>query len=207
MAIKITNSISGYEKSIVILILSCIKELEINLGLNKLISILQGAQSSYIYENNFNKNPYYGILQNYNSKQLKNIIDRLFEMNLVENISVDKDFYSNAITLTAKGLGTIHNGKIDKPNFINKIIKINNKNLSKEKLELFGKLRKVRKEIATSMNKPAFIICSDKVLRKVTKEQPQNTDTLLSIKGIGEHFIENYAPLFLNEIQLHTANK
>ena len=80
MAIKITNSISGYEKSIVILILSCIKELEINVGLNKLISILQGAQSSYIYENNFNKNPYYGILQNYNSKQLKNIIDRLFEM-------------------------------------------------------------------------------------------------------------------------------
>ena len=64
------------EESIMLIILSCIKELEIKVGINKLTAILIGSQSNYIFENKFNNNPFFGFLQNYNSNQIKKIINR-----------------------------------------------------------------------------------------------------------------------------------
>jgi ATP-dependent DNA helicase RecQ len=77
--------------------------------------------------------------------------------------------------------------------------------LSNDNKVLFEKLRIVRKEIATATNKPAYIVCTDKVLREVARQKPSNTNSFLSIKGIGKHFIQNYSSLFLNEIELNAS--
>ena len=66
--------IRNYEKSIMLIVLSCVQELEIKVGKTKLVSILQGSESNYIFENKFNNNSYYGLLQNYNSNQINKII-------------------------------------------------------------------------------------------------------------------------------------
>lgn len=54
--------IRNYEKSIMLIVLSCIQELEIRVGKKRLVSILQFSESNYIFENEFNNNPYYGTL-------------------------------------------------------------------------------------------------------------------------------------------------
>ena len=65
--------INNYEKSIVLMILSCISELEINVGKSKLVSILQGSESNYIFENNFN-------IDNFISSLFKSYLNQYIEI-------------------------------------------------------------------------------------------------------------------------------
>ena len=197
--------ISNYEKSIMLMVLSCVQELEIKVGKNKLVSILQGSESNYIFENEFNNNPYYGLLQNYNSKQINKIIEKLFNMDLVRSEDLEIDYYSKVIEVTNKGSQAINTKSLDDPQLMRELFEEKATQLTARSKIIFEKLRNLRKEISKSINKPAFIICTDKVLREVAKQEPGDVDSLLSIKGIGNHFIEKYSSLFLNEIELNTS--
>jgi len=197
--------ISNYEKSIMLMVLSCVQELEIKVGKKKLVSILQGSESYYIFENEFNNNPYYGLLQNYNSKQINKIIEKLFNMDLVRSEDLEIDYYSKVIDVTNKGSQAINKKSLDDPQLMRELFEEKATQLTARGKILFEKLRNLRKEISKSINKPAFIICTDKVLREVAKQEPADVDSLLSIKGIGNHFIEEYSSLFLNEIELNTS--
>ncbi|MBL7014206.1 MAG: HRDC domain-containing protein [Candidatus Marinimicrobia bacterium] len=195
--------INNYEKSISLMVLSCINDLEFKVGNKKLIAILQGSESNYIFTNEFNNNPFYGLLQNYNSNQISTIIERLVELELVESKKLDLEYYMSVFDLTSKGKAALQSGDLATPYLSNKLFKLNPTIFSDDNKILFERLRKVRKEIAKSINKPAFIVCSDKVLRQITLKLPKNEESLLAIKGIGEHFIQNYSSLFLNEIELN----
>ena len=197
--------ISNYEKSIMLMVLSCVQELEIKVGKTKLVSILQGSESNYIFENEFNNNPYYGLLQNYNSNQINKIIEKLFNMDLVRSEDLEIDYYSKVIDVTNKGSQAINTKSLDDPQLMRELFEEKATQLTARSKILFEKLRNLRKEISKSINKPAFIICTDKVLREVAKQEPGDVDSLLSIKGIGNHFIEKYSSLFLNEIELNTS--
>ena len=196
--------ISNYEKSIMLMVLSCVQELEIKVGKKKLVSILQGSESNYIFENEFNNNPYYGLLQNYNSKQINKIIEKLFNMDLVRSEDLEIDYYSKVIDVTNKGSQAVNTKSLDNPQLMRELFEEKATQLTARSKILFEKLKNLRKEISKSINKPAFIICTDKVLREVAKQEPGDVDSLLSIKGIGNHFIEEYSSLFLNEIELNT---
>ena len=54
--------INNFEKSISLMVLSCINDLEFKVGNKKLIAILQGSESNYIFENEFNNNPFYWLV-------------------------------------------------------------------------------------------------------------------------------------------------
>ena len=205
MRLQTNELINNYEKSIMLMVLSCVQELEIKVGKTKLVSILQGSESNYIFENEFNNNPYYGLLQNYNSNQINKIIEKLFNMDLVRSEDLEIDYYSKVIDVTNKGSQAINTKSLDDPQLMRELFEEKATQLTARSKIIFEKLRNLRKEISKSINKPAFIICTDKVLREVAKQEPGDVDSLLSIKGIGNHFIEKYSSLFLNEIELNTS--
>jgi|TARA_B100001146_G_scaffold221754_1_gene232770 ATP-dependent DNA helicase RecQ len=205
MRIQTNELINNYEKSIMLMVLSCVQELEIKVGKKKLVSILQGSESNYIFENEFNNNPYYGLLQNYNSNQISKIIEKLFNMDLVRSEDLEIDYYSKVIDVTNKGSQAVNTKSLDNPQLMRELFEEKATQLTARSKILFEKLKNLRKEISKSINKPAFIICTDKVLREVAKQEPGDVDSLLSIKGIGNHFIEEYSSLFLNEIELNTS--
>jgi ATP-dependent DNA helicase RecQ len=60
-----------------------------------------------------------------------------------------------------------------------------------------------RRELAKMKDIPAFMIGSDSVLRELTLQKPTNSSALLSIKGIGEKFLQNYGEQFLEVIRMH----
>jgi len=49
MRLQTNELINNYEKSIMLMVLSCVKDLEIKVGKTKLVSILQGSESNYIF--------------------------------------------------------------------------------------------------------------------------------------------------------------
>jgi hypothetical protein len=66
---------------------------------------------------------------------------------------------------------------------------------------LFASLRDVRRELAAAAKDgagvPAFIVCSDAVMREVCRRVPRDARSLQAIKGIGPSFITNYGGAFL----------
>ncbi len=56
----------------------------------------------------------------------------------------------------------------------------------------FQALRKWRKEKATELDLPAFVVFSDRTLRELAIHNPQNIEELKSIHGIGESKLEKF---------------
>jgi ATP-dependent DNA helicase RecQ len=76
------------------------------------------------------------------------------------------------------------------------------KNLSPEYDEaLFGKLRILRKEIASSHDVPPYIIFSDRTLRDMCRNFPETLPDMRRIPGVGEQKLAQYGELFISGIR------
>jgi len=73
--------------------------------------------------------------------------------------------------------------------------------LSEESLELFTRLKGLRKALADRDGVPAYIVFSDRTLLELAERRPQTLDTMLQISGIGETKLERYGSEFLQEIR------
>ena len=71
--------------------------------------------------------------------------------------------------------------------------------------ELFEMLRQLRKEIADEIERPAFIVFSDKTLREIARYKPTTENELLAIKGVGPAKWEAFGPRFIETIESHCA--
>lgn len=67
-------------------------------------------------------------------------------------------------------------------------------------MELFNKLRALRKLIATSVGMPPYIIFSDKTLVDMCVKTPFEKEEMLNVSGVGENKYEQYGQAFLDEI-------
>ena len=63
--------------------------------------------------------------------------------------------------------------------------------------ELLGRLKELRKRLAKERNVPAYIIFSDAVLSAMVAEQPQSTNELGKISGVGPKKLALYGGAFL----------
>jgi len=62
---------------------------------------------------------------------------------------------------------------------------------------LFEKLREVRQTIAKEINKPAFVVFSDRTLRNIAAAKPTTPDAMLAVSGVGPAKLETYGEPFL----------
>ncbi|MFT9008674.1 MAG: RecQ family ATP-dependent DNA helicase [Bifidobacterium sp.] len=66
--------------------------------------------------------------------------------------------------------------------------------------DLFQRLRAVRKEIATEIGKPPYIVFSDRSLRDMVRHRPTDRDSMLQVNGVGEHKWDSYGQRFADAI-------
>ncbi len=69
--------------------------------------------------------------------------------------------------------------------------------LGAEGVELFERLRALRRLIAERLHVPPYVVFSDATLRDLVLVRPRDADQLLLVKGIGEHKRERFGPSFL----------
>ena len=70
-----------------------------------------------------------------------------------------------------------------------------------ENMELFERLKVLRKEIADEMNCPAFVVMSDKTLHALATDMPTTLATFGNTFGIGEHKRDTYGERFIAVIK------
>jgi ATP-dependent DNA helicase RecQ len=64
-------------------------------------------------------------------------------------------------------------------------------------LDLFDRLRVLRRQIADSESVPAYIVFSDAVLREMSRRVPKNERELMTISGVGPAKLTRYGKAFL----------
>ncbi len=70
-------------------------------------------------------------------------------------------------------------------------------------VDLFEKLRALRKSIADRMGMPAFVVFSNATLRQMCTDTPTEPSPFLAIKGVSEAKLDQYGPDFMAAIRDH----
>ena len=163
-------------------ILSCVYRSREKYGIAVLIDILRGMTGPKISSNGLNKLTTYGIMREYSSKFIRDLIKILIEYKYVDLKE-----------------GTYSMLKLNENSY--KILKSNMKVLLKmqeaveEKVlnqKLFNDLRIWRKQKANTEGIKPYIIFSDATLIEICNNVPKNEEELLQIRGMGEKKFKKY---------------
>ncbi|WP_252226558.1 DNA helicase RecQ [Clostridium sp. ZBS2] len=160
-------------------------------GISVLIDILKGFKGPKIIQNNLDKVTTYGIMREYGSSLIKDLINSLLKQGYVD---LKEGTYS-MLKLNQRSYKVLKNKE-------KVIFKILDKEESILNIELFEALKKWRKEKAFKENKKPYIIFSDTTLIDICNNKPDNVEKLLDIRGIGEKKINDYGEEILKIIAL-----
>ena len=172
------------------MILSCVYRTREQYGISVLIDILRGFKGPKIIQNKLNQLSTYGIMKDYSSKFIRDLIKTLIDLGY---INLKEGTYS---------MLKLNNRSI-------KVLKSQEKVICKlsedieekiEDKELFEALRKWRKERAIKLGIKPYIIFADSTIIELANKKPKNKEELLNIRGMGEKKYENYGEEILKII-------
>lgn len=177
-------------------IMSCIKRMKERFGIGLVTDVLKGSKTAKIKSFGFDNLSTYGIMSDYSKETIKELISFLVSENYINCVG---DKYP-ILTLSAECNDVLFK---DKSIFIKrKIEKVKSKNLDiSYDVNLFNILSEIRKNLATELNVPPFVVFSDATLIQMCILYPTTTKELYNVSGIGNYKAENYGKYFLNEIQ------
>lgn len=163
-------------------ILSCVYRTKENFGVSVLIDILRGFTGPKINQYKLYELSTYGIMKEYNSKFIRDIIKTLVDLGYVD---FKKGTYS-MLKLNERSIRVLK-GK-------EKVICKLSSNIEERIInkDLFMKLRQWRKERALKEKIKPYIICSDSTLIELSNLTPKTKEELFNIRGMGEKKVQKY---------------
>lgn len=159
-------------------------------GISVLIDILKGFKGPKIVQNNLDKITTYGLMKEYDSTFIKDLIKSLLNEGFV---GLKEGTYS-MLKLNARSMKLLKSQETAVFKILDKKEPLLNK-------QLFEALKKWRKDKAYRERIKPYIIFSDTSLISISNSRPQNFDELLEIRGVGVKKIEAYGKEILNIIQ------
>jgi len=181
-------------------LLSAIYRTKQSFGIHYIIDILRGSKEQRVIKNGHDKLSVYGIGKEYSKAQWLSISDRLLELGAM--VIGEYRVYS----ITQKGVAILKGE--EKVTIREDRIKV--KKVSKKKkidysddyeIEIFDRLRKLRKEIALKNKVPPYVVFSDKTLKELSIALPTDRISMLDIHGVGEVKFQRYGKEFLRLIR------
>lgn len=186
-------------------VLSAIYHTGQNFGAGHIIDVLRGSQNSKVLQRGHDQLSVYGIGKDQSNQHWNFIIRHLLHAKFL----IIKNWEYRNFGLTPKSLSLLKGEEklllkqTKKRKFKNSKAKSSQADLSHERVDLFEKLRKIRKDLAEENNVPPYIIFADKSLHDMCHILPRNKDEFLMVNGVGQSKCDRYANYFLNAINEH----
>lgn len=179
-------------------ILSCVSETGERYGKKMIIDILRGSRAERIISLGLDAQLTYGIMKSVTEKRIRELIDCVLDAGyLVTNASEYP-----ILQLTAKSASLMRDSSV-----------LTAKLREEEKAEkkpvvsdtgaeagLLDALKKLRREIASAQNVPAYVVFSDATITDMCRIRPRTSDEFLSVSGVGKTKLERYGKEFLAKI-------
>ncbi|MFP3859513.1 MAG: DNA helicase RecQ [Bacteroidales bacterium] len=186
--------------------LSAMHRLNERATISALVDVLKGSYSDVVRSNKFHTIKTFGKGKNITAFAWQMYIQQMLQQGVME---LDyKDHYtlklneeSRKVLFEGKKVQLVHPETIEKR-------KAQKRSESKPRMtkaqqarqNLFEELRKLRKKIAESENKPAFAVFTDASLNDMIDKLPGNFEELLCVEGVGEYKAQKYGNEFLQTI-------
>ncbi len=206
---KLINSLlSEYEQTIARLVLFSMTELPFPLGVKKTIDVLKGNKSSFTINHGLNKLHTFSVLPGYTRDQLSDMLDILINNGLiaVENVSLNDEDYP-VLKISDKGKEYMEGKLPTEFVLLDVLMDKDVPEISEDDQDLYYKLKLTRRQLAEENDIPAFMVCSDLVLRNICIKKPMENEDLEKIKGVGPKFMENYSKQFLYIIRQYVTRE
>jgi len=190
-------------------VLSTIHRVNEEEAIGTLIDVLRGARNSHILEKGLDQIKTYGIGRDISWAHWQQYIIQILNQGLAE-LAFHKN---NALELTSLSKEVLFNSRKVQLTVPVDRTKANKKEAKAGKVEkpstgqsvnnpgLFEHLRMLRSALAKEKGVPAYLIFSDVSLHEMEKHTPRIESDFLEIKGVGQHKMEVYGDLFMEEIR------
>lgn len=178
-------------------ILSAVVRTENRFGKNHIIEVLRGKHSRKVAANGHDRLSVFGIVNDFSAGELSQIINHLAGLGYIKK-SVGK---YPTLSIAKKGVDFLKNGEVLQiPRPQADFEAETEKGELDYNVQLYEKLRALRRELAEKANVPPFIIFGDASLREMAYYLPQDKDSFARISGVGAKKLEDLSQPFLSVI-------
>ncbi|MBL4819968.1 MAG: DNA helicase RecQ, partial [Gammaproteobacteria bacterium] len=170
-------------------------------GVNHLIDVLRGANSSKIFQFDHHQLPVYGVGTDLENNQWRSVFRQLVARGY---LSVDLERFG-ALRLAEKCRALLRGDeKIElRRDVKTRAARQRTKTPLSDDIDvaLWEDLRDCRRELAEEQGIPPYIIFHDSTLQEMCITLPQDLDQFGQLTGVGERKLEKYGPAFLRILQ------
>ncbi len=180
-------------------ILSCMKRTGERFGKSMISGILHGSKSERIFELGLHTQTTYGIMQDYKTAKIRELIDLL---ELEGYIRSEGGEYPSLAT-TPKANGVLFGGErvIMKTAVQEETVRLPSSKKEKRQetgsKDLFAELKALRRRLADEHGIPAYIVFSNATLAEMSAKCPLTEEELLAVSGVGKTKLAMYGAAFL----------
>ncbi|SPF52264.1 ATP-dependent DNA helicase RecQ (fragment) [Candidatus Desulfosporosinus infrequens] len=173
-------------------IISCIYRMRERFGIGMVAEVLKGSRKAKILELRFDELSTHGIMHEVPLQEIKDLINFLVAEDYLELSNGEYPVVKllpNAV-LVIKGEAKVTQ-KVSQQPSRELVVEVN----------LFDRLRALRRKIALRENLPPYMIFADSTLREMAQVFPADHMAMIRISGVGERKLEKYGEEFLEEIR------
>lgn len=188
--------------------LSAVKRTQESEAMGVIIDILKGTQNGYNLDKNYNTLKTFGCGNELTYQQWQLALLQLLQLGYVD-VQYKND---HALKVTPLGDQILFKKKqvaltsLTKEKAIRRDTKV--KSDAQKSFEgLYEKLRKLRLDLATEQNVPAYLIFSDASLKEMANIAPTKESDFIAISGVGDTKLARYGFDFMELIKAHTGKK
>jgi ATP-dependent DNA helicase RecQ len=182
-------------------LLSCIYRTGQRFGFNYVLDVLKGRNTDRIVQNGHQSLSTFGIGNDLSDKQWRSVLRQL----IVKGFAYPSPQHHGAIFLTNLARGLLKSEhelwlRRDTDAGENSGSRKTYRSVTPGDRQLWDRLRQCRKEIAESLNIPAYQVFHDATLMEMMEHKPSNKTEMLAIAGVGETKFERFGQAFLELI-------
>ena len=189
-----------------------------NIGFTTAIDILRGSMSLDVVSHQYNLLKTFAVGRDIPHREWHDYLLQMLQMGFIE-IAYNEDRHIHVTDLGREvlyGKHAVQLAFISREDFSVKARRKRQREESlrtienagaNENMELFNKLKEVRKRIADKHQWPAYVVLSDRSLHRLAIERPTTLDAFGNTFGIGEHKRDNYGTAFIEVIKEYATDQ
>ena len=197
--------------------LSAIVRTEEKIGFTLMVDILRGTLSPDVVSNKYNEIKTFGAGRDISARDWHDYLLQMLQMGFFE-IAYNEDRHLHITSLGQEVLYGRRNVQLAIINREEFTVKSRRKKQREEREAewaavgqgqsggLFSRLREVRRQVASEIGKPAFIVMSDKSLQDLVLKRPTTLEAMADVYGFGEYKAMAYGKPFIEAINQYTRD-
>lgn len=185
-------------------ILSAVVRVRERFGSSYVIDVLRGAKSQKIFERGHHHLSVFGIVNDFSTGELREIINSLLAKELLAKEAGDYPI----LRMSERGWSFLRNKEqltLPKPKARPEVYESHTDTRVEYDQELFEKLRMLRKTLAEERGVPPFVIFGDASLQQMAFYFPQSMESFLKITGVGKEKLVKFGKIFITCIAEHAT--